>query len=416
MTYQLLILITLLVLYLISYYFILYIVFSFSVLFSRFRLLPSFSPLSISFLVTFPLLFCFVFCSCFFFGFFHCLSFSYLPVPLVSLSFVSFPFYSFFFSLLRSSLLLLLLFFRLLLCSPPPFSAVSTPSLVDFLFLFFFSVPFFSWLSSSFCFSPLLVLSLLSHPTFSHLHLPLFPLLLFLHRHLLRGVFLSSCFPSLSAVSSFPSPFLFLPILSPDFSYSFGPFSVTFLLSFLSVFPLSVLCYVFLRLPLAGCVLAFCSFIFVSILSPLPTVFVHGFLSLPPSLLYSSAVLLSSMRGSLSAGLSPACPHPSPIPLPPRSLLVPSLFFALPPVLAVPCWSPFFLLLRSSSAFICFTFFPYKSLAPAVFLSLCLCLCLCLSLPVMSLLGVGIPATGLLLRLGSQSFVIFFRLLWLRFL
>ena len=133
--------------------------FSFSIGFSRFSLLPSFSPLYISFLVSLSLFFCFVFCLLLL-RFFHFLFLSscYLGISILCLF---------------SSLLVFLLFsavpcccfFRLLLCfpppPPPPFSPVSTPSLVVFLFLFSFSTPFFSCL---FSFSSRSLL--LSHPPF----------------------------------------------------------------------------------------------------------------------------------------------------------------------------------------------------------------------------------------------------------
>ena len=138
--------------------------------------------------------------------------FSYLPVPSVSLFFVRILLSSFS-SLFSLLLLLLLSAFPALL--HPSFIRCFHSFLGRFSLLCSFSVPFFS--SSSLGFPPnsaflhlFLFSLLLSTPTFSPLRLCLFPLLLFLCHLLLRGFFLSSCFPPPSAVSSFLSPFLWL--------------------------------------------------------------------------------------------------------------------------------------------------------------------------------------------------------------
>ena len=95
--------------------------------------------------------------------------------------------------------------------------------------------------------------------------------------------------------------------------------------------------------------------------------------------LYSSAVLpppfcipLQFSFCCFFLSLYSTPPPPQPPFLRSLSLLVPSLFFALPLVFALPCWSPYVLLLRSSSAFVCFAFFPYGSLGLAASLSLSL--------------------------------------------
>ena len=305
---QLLVLFTILILYIISYY-ILY--FLSIVRFSWFRLLPSFYPVSVSFLVSLALLF--LFCLLFL------LLLRFLPLPFLFPMFLFllylYPLFIFFFprfllSFLRSSLLLLL-FFRLpLLCSTPALSAISTPSLVDFLFLFSFSVPFFS--SSSLGFPPnsaflhfFLFSLLLSTLTISPLHL-LFSLLLFLRRLLLRGFFLSSCFPPPLAVSSFLSPFLWLRFpfawffffLWSNFSCSSSLCSFRFVLFCLFPYIYSLYSrscvHVFLR-----SVVSF-SFLFFSLLL---IVSLRGFISfrLCSHFLLVSQALVTLLQGCLSS-------------------------------------------------------------------------------------------------------------------
>ena len=247
------------------------------------------------------------------------------------LSFVPLPFSSFFFSLFSTPPCCF--FFSSLGYSyspPPPFSAVSTPSLIVFLFLFSFSTPLlllpflllllFSFSSCSlFCFSPLRLL--------------LFLLLLLLRRLLLPGFFLSYCFPPLLAVSFFPSPFLFLPLLSPVFSYSFSPFSLVLLLSFLLVFPLSFVVY---------------SFAYYSLVAFLRSVVSFSFLFFQLFRLYSSAVSFLFC--------SPYC-------IPPRFF-----FFHVRFVGSFPILSPPPPLLRSLRGFLCSSY-PSSCACGSVFVS-----------------------------------------------
>ena len=209
MTSQLLILITLLVLYLISYYFIVYIEFSFSVLFSQFRLLPSFL-----FPLWFPLLFSSVS--------------SFVPAS-SSLSSSSFPFSIFLFLRYLYPLFVFLftrfcsLFSPLLpaaassLLSASPALLPPPSSAIPLLLWSIFSSFSFSLSLSSLGFPPpsaflllFLFSLLLSHPTFSPLHLPLFS---------------SAPLPSSSSASWILSFFVF----SSSVGSFFFPFSFLFL-------------------------------------------------------------------------------------------------------------------------------------------------------------------------------------------
>ena len=210
-------------------------------------------------------------------------------------------------------------------------------------------------------------------------------------------------FPLPSDVSSFPSPFLFLPLPSPGFFFFlrslFSCFSYFFNLGFF--FPSFCLSLCIPSLPIClymcscGLWFVFISLCFSSFFSPLPLVFLRGFFSLQPFQLYYSAV-----RFLLVFPPPPPPPpthtHTSTHPLSGDSF---SLFFAFPPLITVPICSPFFLLLRSPSIFVSFASSP------------CCCFLLLrwfsLSLRLVSFFGVVYPATGLPLLLGSHSFVVF---------
>ena len=82
------------------------------------------------------------------------------------------------------------------------------------------------------------------------------------------------------------------------------------------------------------------------------------------------------------------------------------MFVAFSLLLPVPCWSPFFLLLRTLSASF------LRFLSDSLPLTLAVVLSLSLSLspppPLVSFSDLGNSATGLPLRFGSHSFVVFF--------
>ena len=112
---------------------------------------------------------------------------------------------------------------------PPPLLGTG----LVFLFLFSFPTPFFSWLSSYFCFSPSLTVLSPAFPSylFSSSSYPLSsaPIPSSSSASWIRSFFVFS-----SSVGSIflPLSFPFLSLPSPDFSYSFGPFFIALLLSF----------------------------------------------------------------------------------------------------------------------------------------------------------------------------------------
>ena len=285
----------------------------------------------------------------------------------------SFPsFLIFLLSFLLSSLLLLLLllFQLLLLCSPPPLLSSLFPLLLWLIF-------------SSFSLSPSLSsLGFLPPSAFLLLFLfSCFPILLFLlfvfPFFLCSSSFVVFCLVDFFFLRVFLLCRQFLPSLLLSFSYlflhlTFLPPSVPFLLRF---FFLSFRFFLFLYFVMY-------SFVYRSLVAFLRSVVSFSFLFLLPFRLSSSTVsflfcppyCIPPRLFFLPCAVHFLLVFPQLAPPPPPllcSLLVPSLFFALPPVLAVPCWSPFFLLLRSFPAFVC-AFFPYKSLAHAMFLSLSL--------------------------------------------
>ena len=242
---QLLLLI--LLLFCIFFYVISCLVFSFSVDFSRFRLLPSFSPLYFSFLVSLSLLFCFVFCLCFFFGFFHFLFF-FLSSRSLGISILCwFSFSSFFFSPFSTPPCCFFSSFGFSCSSAPPPPTLS--QLFPILLWSFFSSISLSPPLSSFGFHPTFAFLLLfpfslllSHPPFllfvlsSFLCSSSFVVFCFVDSFFLRIFFLCRQFlPSLLSflISSFPCLFLFLQSLFILLSFfPFGFPSLSLLLCF----------------------------------------------------------------------------------------------------------------------------------------------------------------------------------------
>ena len=179
-------------------------------------------------------------------------------------------------------------------------------------------------------------------------------------------------FLPLSAVSSFPSPFL---------SYLF--LHLPFLLP-------SVLFYITL-------LLSFRFFVFVLFFSPLPSVSLRGSSILP------SVFLRGSGWFSFCCSFSACTSHP------PSSAVSASAFALLRPSFCV-CVTLLVSLCPSAPFFLRIHLLRFLSVWVSLSLSLSL------PLPLGSLSGIGIVATGLPLRLGSQSFVVFFHLPCFRFL